>query len=442
MLTNRLYGVVGYLMMACLLTACGRTTSRGTYVWIEVPVDGLHVLPGASVQVEGHAGHAEGIEQIEVWINGELDGVVESPPYADGLAHFIYHFMPESSGEHLIQAVAFGPDRDPSNPDSTRIFVSEEPTSRPDLAITRVEAFVVDELDSVPICTTQLELTNAGETAVDSDFEVRFQMDGSVEAPSILGGGLASGAAVEITSTTTFSETHEIVVLLDASNQIEELDEDNNEVTVLLTCGEVSPLEGPTPTPEADITGRFWAEPAEITAGTCTKLFWDFSNVSSIIFGGIEQELQGEYRACLCEDERYTLSVTHLDGSLEKIPVDISVTGVCATPTVVDSTPPPAPAPQVPANGLTLSCRSYQDLTWLPVSDPSGISEYQVQVERHSGDSQWAAIPGSTFTGIGGKTLNISVECGWYYRWRVRAIDGADNTGSWSSWSSFIDSLG
>ncbi len=39
--------------------------------------------------------------------------------------------------------------------------------------------------------------------------------------------------------------------------------------------------------------------------------------------------------------------------------------------------------------------------------------------------------------GIGGTEKEISVECGWEYRWRVRAIDGAGNPGNWSDWFTF-----
>jgi hypothetical protein len=71
------------------------------------------------------------------------------------------------------------------------------------------------------------------------------------------------------------------------------------------------------------------------------------------------------------------------------------------------------------------------------VSDKSGISQYQVSVQRHSGDNNWKDIPGSVFSGISGKKKSVSVECGWYYRWRVLAVDGAGNTGPWSGWWAF-----
>ncbi|MEA3326146.1 MAG: Ig-like domain-containing protein [Chloroflexota bacterium] len=116
-----------------------------------------------------------------------------------------------------------------------------------------------------------------------------------------------------------------------------------------------------------------------------------------------------------------------------------------STPTITqtppDITPPAAPAPQVPADGLSLSCRSFQSLVWLPVSDPSGISEYQVEFQRSSDNSNWVSRPGSPIVGIQDKTAQISTECGWYYRWRVRALDGVGNESEWSSWSYFTVNL-
>ncbi len=111
------------------------------------------------------------------------------------------------------------------------------------------------------------------------------------------------------------------------------------------------------------------------------------------------------------------------------------------TPTPGDTTPPAAPTPYVPANGLSLSCRATQSLTWLPVSDPSGIAEYRVNLQRSADNANWSNATGSPFTGIADKTIIISTECGWYYRWQVSAVDGAGNQSAWSSWSYFSITL-
>ncbi len=206
----------------------------------------------------------------------------------------------------------------------------------------------------------------------------------------------------------------------------------------------VTPVVTDTPTSPPGATIQFWAAPPEIQAGACTTIRWHVENVQGVVFGGVQQPLDGSYQDCLCSAQRYTLTITHLDGSEEKRTVDIDVTGECVTPTLPpppqDTTPPPAPSPAVPQNGLTLACKASQSLAWLPVDDPSGIAGYQVEVQRHSGDNNWQAVGGSPFT-TAGKTVDVPVECGWYYRWRVRATDGAGNVGTWSGWSQFTVTL-
>jgi hypothetical protein len=183
---------------------------------------------------------------------------------------------------------------------------------------------------------------------------------------------------------------------------------------------------------------NYWAEPEEIDAGDCFNIYWEAINVQTIVFGGFEQDLAGSYHDCICESLTYPLTITHLDDSTEVLYQTITVNGSCATPTpITDTTPPPAPLQLKPTDGQDMGCLSYVILRWQAPSDASGISRYRVQVERHAGDSNWQSAPGSPFTGLTDTNLNISVECGWTYRWRVRAIDGEGNVGDWSGWFFF-----
>lgn len=197
----------------------------------------------------------------------------------------------------------------------------------------------------------------------------------------------------------------------------------------------ITPTLTHTPTPPEPQTAsiNFWADPASLDAGNCTNLRWQVDNAQTIIFGGQEQPEEGTFRACLCSSETYTLTVIHRDNTETKHRVNIEVSGTCA-----DTDPPPAPVQAVPANGLSIDCKASQTLAWQPVSDPSGISQYQVQAQRHSGDGVWHEVSGSVFTGITGKQHSLTVACGWTYRWRVRAVDGEDNIGPWSGWRTFV----
>lgn len=120
-------------------------------------------------------------------------------------------------------------------------------------------------------------------------------------------------------------------------------------------------------------------------------------------------------------------------------PVRVVTTVEVKPPQAQDTTPPPVPVPVVPANGLSINCKATQTLAWQPVSDPSGISGYYVKLERNSGSGEWQSIGG--YGPITGKQVDVPVECGIYYRWMVRAQDGAGNYSGWSSASAFAINL-
>jgi hypothetical protein len=327
------------ILLTLLLSGCGGTSPSGTYIWIDVPIDGLSFPELQPVMIEGHATGDQGVTRIELFVDGEPWTALEDPETDADLAWFEAEWLPPGEGTYTIHGVAYGADGSVSMPDEIEIsFGVETPT--PVITVTPV-----------------------------------------------------------ISITPTLTDT-------------------------------------PTPPPEPETRVAFWADPETIDAGNCTDIHWEAENVKSLVFGGVEQALEGTFNACLCKNETYTLTVTHLDDSVEKLKVNINVVGTCA-----DITPPPAPVLAVPANGLSLSCRASQNLVWQPVSDPSGISQYQVKVQRHSGDNNWSNIPGSVFTGIAGKQLNIPVSCGWYYRWQVRAVDGEGNLGPWSNMWQFVINL-
>jgi len=327
------------LLMTLLITSCGGTAPSGTYVWIDVPTDGLSFLDVKPITVEGHATGASGVSRIELFVDGEPWIAVEDPPVEDNLAWFEAEWLPPGTGTYSIHAVAYG---------------TGDAVSAPD------------------------------------EIEISF----GVETPTLV-----------ITVTPVISITPTIT-------------------------------DTPTPLPQLESSVSFWADPETVDAGNCTDIRWQAENVKSLVFGSVEQEMEGVFNTCLCKNETYTLTVTHLDDRVEKPKVNIIVVGTCA-----DTKAPPAPVQQVPSNGLTMGCKSYQDLVWLPVSDESGISQYQVNAQRHSGDNNWTNVAGSTFTGISGKSYPMYVECGWYYRWQVRAVDGEGNVGPWSGWWTFIDNL-
>ncbi|MBT4306500.1 MAG: hypothetical protein HOD40_12160 [Chloroflexi bacterium] len=208
---------------------------------------------------------------------------------------------------------------------------------------------------------------------------------------------------------------------------------------------EVTPTEVITPTLTPTVTPvvlepvvNFYAEPASISAGFCSTIYWHVENVESVILGGSTQAFDGFYEDCLCSTQSYPLTVNHLDGSQEIVYMTIEVTGICATPTPPpDNTAPPVPTQYSPTNGYNYpSVASFVTLDWESVSDPSGIGEYQIEIQKHPGDNNWTPVSFSPIVGIAGSETTISVDSA-IYRWRVRAIDGVGNMGTWSGWFTF-----
>ncbi|MGD1992992.1 MAG: hypothetical protein PVI59_07345 [Anaerolineae bacterium] len=213
------------------------------------------------------------------------------------------------------------------------------------------------------------------------------------------------------------------------------------------TLTPTSPPEPPTltPSPPPAPVISFWADAEQVAAGTCTTLHWQTQNVQAVRFNGNSVAADGSHQTCPCNPETHTLSVVLADGSQTERQIAISVTGSCVTPTSTtppDTSAPPAPVLLKPFDEESFDCVPSLMLWWEAVSDPSGIAVYRVQVERHAGDNNWQAVEDSPWRGITAPELELEVECGWIYRWRVRAVDGAANVGPFSEWRTFTIPLG
>lgn len=433
-------------LAAILIGACAGLPGGETLVWIDVPLDGLFAAGIQTIDIDGHATSPGGVSRVELWANGALLTTIEAPPADGDLASFHFEWTPSDYGDYTIQAIAFGASGTVSEPDSARVFFDE----------------VLD--DVLRLCAADelvapLLVSPADGATVETNPVLAWTYPN--EEPC-----LPQSYGIDISTDASFSDLRLGFVTLD-----------NNETSrswplpaggcyywrvQAYVPGEYGPMSDawsfcvvePEITPTATFLPRedqplvqFWADPAQIQAGACTTIQWHVENVQSVIFGGIEQPFDGSYKDCLCKNERYTLTVNHLDGRQEKHTVDIGVSGVCETPTPddptptptlpppADTTPPSAPSPVVPANGLVLSCRATQTLAWLPVSDPSGISGYYVKLEIETKPGVWVAVAG--YGPITGKQVDVNVQCGGIYRWMVRAQDGAGNYSDWSAFSTF-----
>jgi hypothetical protein len=102
---------------------------------------------------------------------------------------------------------------------------------------------------------------------------------------------------------------------------------------------------------------------------------------------------------------------------------------------VPDITPPPVPTLAEPAEGAEIPCPAGTPVTvtlrWEPVTDLTGISEYEVEIVKKPTEP---VTPTTSTLQVAGNQSQTALrgECGNRYEWRVRAQDGAGNAGEWS----------
>jgi hypothetical protein len=384
---------LGLLIFALIvLTGCSPSLA-GTQVWIDVPVDNLILSIPQTINIEGHASSPQGVAEVRIRVNGGLVEIIDTSATEETLIAFTSSFTATNFGEFVIEVEAAGKDGESSSTDTARVVIvaGTEP-------YTRTPTPVDDGPTPVVVCPPTPVPGSEGPTPVPIP---------GCEGPT---------PVVECGPTPVPG---------------------TDGPTPIPGCEGPTPVTPDDPTPVVLV--NYWADPESITAGSCFNLFWEAINVQTVVFGGIERDFSGSYHDCICETLTYPLTVTHLDYSTEVFYVTINVSGSCVTPTPLeDTTPPPAPLQLKPLDGADLGCLAYAILRWQMPADESGIGEYRVQVERHSGDNNWQPVSGSTFTGLHDTNLSITVECGYTYRWRVRAIDNEGNIGGWSGWFTFV----
>jgi hypothetical protein len=94
----------------------------------------------------------------------------------------------------------------------------------------------------------------------------------------------------------------------------------------------------------------------------------------------------------------------------------------------IDLTPPPTPSLVSPASG-TITNNPRPPFDWSDVSDPSGVT-YTIQADNNSDFSSpelnVSGVATSAYTPAANLANNL-------YYWRVKAVDGAGNSGAWSA---------
>ena len=472
-LTLALFALIGGTL------SCGQEVQTGPRAWIDFPRDGSNVPVGAPVSVISHAYAREGVAEVLLSVDGEA--YRRDPPAEPGasFSEVTQEWLPQEEGIYTLQVMTYDANGETSNPAMISIRVVGEvarvPTDTPeitplrdapDFAFVSVEAVVEGYKGEVPFCNTRVTYRNAGTAAVPSDFTIQFHFNGVPQLAMTVAGGLPPGASAEATFVYQFDGSPYIGINLDSTDVIVESNEANNAFAEMRLCSGTPPImptstptptgtptptptitqEPPTPTftptptipapPPSDI--RLWADNEKVEAGSCTTVRWHVSNVNAYwVNGQPGAGDDGSFQTCPCQDETHTLRAAKKDGSEQNLSVTIRVSGQCEAPAPPsDTTPPPVPSPAVPADGLEIDCKSSQTLVWIPVSDDSGGPVvYYVKLERQVTPGNWQSVRG--WGPVSGKQVDASVQCGLYYRWTVRAQDGAGNYSDWAPWSHF-----
>ncbi|MBN1220733.1 MAG: PT domain-containing protein [Anaerolineae bacterium] len=186
-----------------------------------------------------------------------------------------------------------------------------------------------------------------------------------------------------------------------------------------LTINVAAPPPPPTVSlqPEGQVT---------IEQGECLTIRWDVENATAVYINDQGVTGHGSQQVCPKSTTTYNLHVEAPGGNVDKsLTINVEIP--------VDTTPPPVPTPLKPQGNLP-DCFADVMLRWSAVSDESGIAGYYIKREMKV-KQDWQTAGG--WGPVSGEEYKVEVECGPYYRWRVRAQDGAGNYSDWSSWLEF-----
>lgn len=103
------------------------------------------------------------------------------------------------------------------------------------------------------------------------------------------------------------------------------------------------------------------------------------------------------------------------------------------TPIARDAQGPVAPVLASPIDGANVQCAQVT-LLWRPSTDPSGVRDYDVELEKLVGRSYVAE---RSWNNVRGTSVSFTPSCNTTFRWRVRAADNVGNQGNWAAYEIF-----
>ncbi len=103
------------------------------------------------------------------------------------------------------------------------------------------------------------------------------------------------------------------------------------------------------------------------------------------------------------------------------------------TPIPRDAQGPSAPVLVSPIDGANVQCTQVT-LLWRPSTDPSGVRDYDVELEKLVGRNYVAE---RSWNSVRGTSVSFTPSCNTTFRWRVRATDNVNNEGNWAGYEIF-----
>jgi hypothetical protein len=390
------------LTAAAVTAACTGTESLEPRAWIDAPPDGVNVPVGTPVTIISHGYARQGVSELMMSVNGEPYRR-DAPSETGMFGEVRQEWVPTEGGLYLIQVVTYDSTGAASGPAAITLRVGEE-------------------IAALPSVTATAEAPAEQPTSTGTPFPTDTPTTLPTETPTTLPTETPTATATG-TLPPTWTPTPTDMPTGTPTPTATATQTPQPTPTYTIT-------PSPSPTTPPDI--RLWADDEIVKAGSCTTVRWHVSEVSAYWVDGTPGAGDdGSYQICPCQDETHTLRAQKRDGGEVNLTVTVRVSGQCGGP-------PPVPSPAVPANGLLLTCRSEQELVWVPVSHPISV-EYYVKLEQRVGGGEqktsWQTVRG--WGPVSGKQVTASVTCGTVYRWTVRARDSQGYESDWAPWSEF-----
>ncbi len=157
MLRKPVFQVIGLLIcISMLTTGCGTATAGGVEVWIDAPLPGGRVQPGAEVRIQTHAYAKSGIAEIKLDIDGNPYSQDVPSPVGSDLVTLEQIWLAASPGMHTIRVTAYETGGRMSNPRIVVIEVLPPVTATPEATLTpsSTPEPTVTETPIPPTCTS------------------------------------------------------------------------------------------------------------------------------------------------------------------------------------------------------------------------------------------------------------------------------------------------